>query len=86
MARNTFCLKDKNGKKTTYRILLNIESNVNNNNYVIYTDEAKNKDGKVKAYCKSYTLSPAGNMTKLKSVSSEKEFDFLKNILDSLQE
>ena len=53
MKDNYLTLKDTKGNKKEYRILLNIESN-DNLNYVIYTDDKKDKDGNIKAYASSY--------------------------------
>lgn len=85
MKDNYLTMKDKNGKKREYRILLDIEDTTKKVNYVIYTDDKKNKDGSIKAYASTYILSEKGNMTKLKPVSSLEEFDFIEKILDSLE-
>ena len=85
MKDNTLTLKDKNGKKKEYRILFDIESVEENKNFVIYTDDSKEKDGEIKAYASTYEKSKSGNMTKLKPVKTKDEFDFIDKILDSLQ-
>ena len=84
MKDNFLTLKDKNGKKKEYRILLDIEDTNKKVNYVIYTDDKKDKNGSIKCYASSYILSEKGNMTKLKSVSEKDEFDFLEKVLSSL--
>jgi len=86
MKNNYITLKDKKGNKKEYRILLNIEETTNNVNYVIYTDDSKNSNGEVKAYASTYVLSEKGNMTKLKPVEMKEEFDFIEQILSSLEE
>lgn len=85
MKNNYITLKDKKGNKKEYRILLNIEETTNNVNYVIYTDDTKNANGEVKAYASTYVLSEKGNMTKLKPVEMKEEFDFIEQILSSLE-
>ncbi len=85
MKDNCLTLKDKNGKKKEYRILLDIEDTTKNVNYVIYTDDKKNTDGSTKAYASTYVLSEKGNMTRLKPVENEDEFDFIEKILKSLE-
>ena len=50
---------------------------------VLYTDDKKDSNGSVKVYASTYILSAKGNMTKLKPVKSDEEFDFLSKILDS---
>ena len=69
MKDNYLTMKDKNGKKREYRILLDIEDTTKKVNYVIYTDDKKDKNGSMKAYASTYILSPKGNMTKLKRVT-----------------
>ena len=85
MKDNYLTLKDKNGKKKEYRIILDVEDTSSKVNYVIYTDDKKNKDGSIIAYASSYVLSPKGNMTKLKALTKDEEFDFLDKILSSLE-
>ena len=84
MKDNFITLKDRNGKKKDYRILLDVEDTSSKVNYILYTEDKKNKDGSVIAYASSYVLSNKGNMTKLKALTTEEEFDFLNNILSSL--
>ena len=85
MKDNIIKLKDKNGKTKSYRILLDVENNSTKVNYVIYTEDKKDKNGSIVAYAASYVLSEKGNMTKLKSLETEEEYDFLNEILSSLQ-
>ena len=86
MKANYLVLKDKNGKKKNCRILLDIEDTNKGVNYVVYTDETRNEDGSVKAYACTYVLSEKGNMTKLKPVQTEEEYDFLDDLLKSLED
>lgn len=85
MKNNSLTLKDSKGKKHEYRILLDIEDASKNLNYIIYTDENKNKNGDVVCYASTYVLSDKGNITKLKPVSKDEEFDFISRILGSLE-
>jgi uncharacterized protein YrzB (UPF0473 family) len=85
MKNNYITLKDKKGNKKEYRILLNIEETTNNVNYIVYTDDSKNINGEVKAYASTYVLSEKGNMTKFKPVEMKEEFDFIEQILSSLE-
>jgi len=85
MKDNYLTLKDKNGKKKEYRILLDIEDTTKSVNYIIYTDDKKDKEGNIKAYASTYVLSEKGNMTKLKPVIDKEEFDFIEKILNSLE-
>ena len=84
MKDNFLTLKDKNGKKKNYRIILDVRDTSSEYNYVLYTEDKKDKDGSVIVYASSYIMSPKGNMTRLKALTTEEEFDFLDNILSSL--
>lgn len=86
MKDNTLTLKDKNGEKKDYRILLDIEDTTNKINYIIYTDDEINDKGETVCYASTYVRSAKGNMTKLKPVIMKEEFDFIEKILGSLEE
>ena len=66
-------------------LLLTVEDTNEKKNYVLYTDENKNKNGDVICYASSYVLSKKGNITKLKPVTENEEFDFLSKVLGSLE-
>ena len=85
MKDNYLTLKDSKGKKHEYRIILDVEDTNKKQNYVIYTDESKDKNGDIICYASTYVLSSKGNMTKLSPVSKKTEFEFLSNILSSLE-
>ncbi len=85
MKDNILILKDELGKKREYRILLDVENTNEKKNYVIYTDESKNKNGDIICYAATYVLSKKGNMTKLKQVTTTEELDFLSKVLGSLE-
>ena len=86
MKDNYITLKDKSGKKKEYRVLMNIEETSNDVNYLVYTDDVKNKDGSIKTYVSSYILSEKGNMTKFKDLETQEEYEFVEKILQSLEE
>jgi len=85
MKDNYITLKDSSGKKHDYRILLDIEDTNSKVNYMIYTDENKDKNGDLICYASTYVLSDKGNVTKLKPVCTEEEYDFIGRILESLE-
>ena len=86
MKNNYLTLKDKTGKKREYRILFDVKETSNNLNYIVYTDDKKDDNGIVSCYASSYVLSDKGNMTQMKAISTEEEFDILSNILESLEQ
>jgi uncharacterized protein YrzB (UPF0473 family) len=85
MKDNFMKLKDSKGKNHEYRIILDIEDTSSKVNYIIYTNEDKNKNGDLICYASTYVLSAKGNITKLKPVSTDEEFDFIGRILESLE-
>lgn len=85
MKNNFLVLKDSKGKKIEYRVLFDIFDNSSKLNYIVYTDEEKDKNGDVVCYASTYVLSEKGNMTKLKPVSSVEQLEFLSKILCSLE-
>ena len=86
MKDNYIKLKDENGNAKEYRILFNIEDTSNEVNYLIYTNDTKNKAGELKVYASTYVKNDKGNMTKSKPVESKEEFEFIEKILKSLEE
>ena len=85
MKNNYLTLKDKNGKKREYRVLFDVEDTNKSLNYIVYTDDKKDNNGSISCYASSYVLSEKGNMTKMKAIESEEEFEILSNILESLE-
>ena len=86
MKDNYITLKDKNGKKKEYRVLMKIEETSNDVNYLVYTDDVLKSDGSLNAYVSTYILSEKGNMTKFKDLETQEEYEFVEKILSSLEE
>lgn len=82
---NVLTLKDMYGEKFEYRILLDISDTNSGVNYIIYTDDKKNENGDAICYASTYVFSDKGNMTKLKPVKDDNEFEFIGKILNSLE-
>ena len=85
MKDNCLTLKDSKGKKHDYRIIIDVKDSDNKVNYIVYTDENKDSNGDLICYASTYVLSESGNITKLKPVNTEEEFNFLSKILGSLE-
>ena len=78
---NNKLILEIDGKEKEYRVLLNVE-NVEGKNYVIYTaDEKKDEDTLV--YAAEYEL--IDNKPKIKSIKDDKKWEFIKDLLNSLQ-
>ncbi|MBQ7790004.1 MAG: DUF1292 domain-containing protein [Bacilli bacterium] len=86
MKDNYITLKDKEGNKKEYRILMNIEETSNDVNYLVYTDDSVNENGELNVSVSSYVLSDKGNITKFKELETKEEYEFIEKILNSLEE
>ena len=73
MKDNYITLKDKEGNKKEYRILMNIEETSNDVNYLVYTDDSINDNGELNVSVSSYVLSDKGNMTKFRELETKEE-------------
>ncbi len=78
MENNTIVLKNKNGKKKTYRVIFATQSSEVGKNIIIYTDD-KVKNEEVNAY--AIKINMDGKYKKV----TKKEFDFLKGMLNNFQ-
>jgi len=85
MKNNYIILKDSNGNKKEYRVLLNIENSNKNVNYIVYTEDKYNKDDELLVYASTYEISDKGNMVKFKPVEMKEEYDFIEQVLSSLE-
>ena len=86
MKDNYITLKGFDGNKKEYRILFSVENSTKNVNYLVYTEDKKNKNGEIMVYASTYELSDKGNLIKFKPVEMKEEFDFIEQILSSLEE
>ena len=65
----------------TYRVILNLED-IDGKNFVIYTDDEKDEDG-IKCYASKYVLN--NGKLKLTQITDEKDYDFVCEVLNSIQ-
>ena len=80
MENNKLIIKQKN-KNKEYRIILNVE-NVNGKNFVIYTDDKTTGDN-INCYASIYE--EKNNKYKLSEIKNEKDYEFLEELLNSIQ-
>ena len=85
MKDNYIVLKGNDGSKKEYRVLLNIENSTKNVNYIVYTEDKKNKNDEVMAYASTYEISDKGNMIKFNPVEMKEEYDFIEQVLSSIE-
>ncbi len=84
MKKNSFILLDENGNEVVYDVLFTFESEETQKNYIVYTDNTKDKDGNVEVYASTYD--PNDPHSSLGPIETEKEWKVIETILSTLQE
>lgn len=69
------------GVTKTYRVILNLED-IDGKNFVIYTNDEKYEDG-IKCYASKYALN--NGKLKLTQITDEKDYNFVCEVLNSIQ-
>lgn len=69
------------GVTKTYRVILKLED-IDGKNFVIYTNDEKDEDG-IKCYASKYVLN--NGKLKLTQITDEKDYDFVCEVLNSIQ-
>ena len=82
--KQKFIVVDDKGKEIECEPLFTFESEETKKNYVVYTDNSKDKDGNVRVFASIYEVTEKGN--KLLPIKSEKEWKVIETILESIQE
>lgn len=78
---NNKLIISENGKEVEYRVLLNVED-VEGKNYVLYTND-EIVDGQALCFAAEYEI--VNDKPKLKSIKDDKTWEFLKDLLNSIQ-
>ena len=81
--RNFIAIDDK-GRKVECEPLFTFESEETKKQYVVYTDNSKDKDGNVRVFASIYNMTEKGGQ--LLPIKSEKEWKVIETILQSIQE
>ena len=81
---NKFTVIDNEGKEVECEMLFTFESDETNKNYIVYTDNTKDEIGNIKVYASIFD--PNSDTTKLEPIETEKEWNIIENILETLQE
>ena len=84
MEENKFKIIDKNGKEIEFEVLFTFESDETKKNYMVYTDNTKDKDGNTKVYASVFV--PDKEPLELLPVETEREWKVIETILESIQE
>ena len=82
--KQKFIILDDKGKEIECEPLFTFESEETKKNYVVYTDNSKDKDGNIRVFASIYEVTDKGN--KLLPIKSEKEWKVIETILESIQE
>ncbi|MEG0799397.1 MAG: DUF1292 domain-containing protein [Bacilli bacterium] len=83
--KNIIKFRNDKGKELACRILFTVEDEKSKKNYIIYTSDEKEKDGKIKTYASRYKENEDGDIYDLIPIKTDKEWDFISKILNSLQ-
>ena len=73
-----------NGTKVDYNVILTFKSVLTGKNYVVYTDNSKDKDGNVRVFASIYKLNDKGG--ELLPIKTDKEWKVIETILETIQE
>lgn len=84
MEENKFKIIDKNGKEIEFEVLFTFESDETKKNYMVYTDNTKDKDGNTKVYASVFV--PDKEPLELLPVETEREWKVIETILESIQD
>lgn len=82
--KQKFIVLDDKGKEIECEPLFTFESEETKKQYVVYTDNSKDKDGNVRVFASIYEVTDKGN--RLLPIKSEKEWKVIETILESIQE
>lgn len=82
--KQKFVVLDENGKEIECEPLFTFESEETGKQYVVYTDNSVDKDGNVRVFASTYTVSEKGG--ELLPIKTEKEWKVIETILESIQE
>ena len=82
--KNQFKLKDEFGKETIYDVLFSFDNEETNKSYIVYTDNSTDDEGNVQVYASVYY--PGTDSTKLDPIETEKEWQVIEKILETIQE
>ena len=81
---NKIVVINEKGKEVEYEVLFTFESDETDRNYIVYTDNKKDKKGNTKVYASIYEEDKKGR-TEMIPIESEKEWKVIETILESIQ-
>ena len=82
--KNKIKVYDEQGNELVCDILFTFDNEETKKSYIVYTDNSKDKNGKIQVYASTYD--PADSSMKLGEIKTEKEWKVIDTILETLQE
>ncbi len=82
--RNIIRIKDDKGNELVCDILFTFDNEETKKSYIVYTDNTKDENGKVRVYASIYD--PKVKNGKLEEIKTDKEWKYIDTILKTLQE
>ena len=84
---NKFTVINDEGKQIECEVLFTFESDETKKSYIVYTDNTKDEIGNIKVYASIYDPNNMDDTKmSLEPIETEKEWNIIETILDSLQE
>lgn len=81
--KNSFILRDENGKEIKYDVLFTFDNEETEKSYIVYTDNSLDEKGNVQVFASTFI--PNSNDTRLMPVETEKEWKIIEIILEEIQ-
>lgn len=81
--KNIFVMTNDKGEEVECEVILTIDSDEFNANYILYTDHTMNDDGNFNTYASKYD--PTGASLELNPVTTDAEWDMIESVLASAQ-
>ena len=82
--KTKFTVLDENGNEVECEVLFTFDSEDTNKSYIVYTDNSLDDKGNVQVYASVYY--PGTDSTKLDPIETDKEWQVIEKILETIQE
>ena len=82
--KQKFIVVDDKGKEIECEPLFTFESEETKKNYVVYTDNTRDKQGNIRVFASIYDVTDKGY--RLLPITTEKEWKVVETIIESIQE
>ena len=82
--KQKFVVLDEHGKEVVCEPLFTFESEETKKQYVVYTDNSKDKNSNIRVFASIYKIN--GDSQELLPIKTEREWKVIETILDTIQE